>query len=320
MSGPRDVAIVGAGPAGLAAALYAARARLSTLVLEMKVPGGQLLSTDWVENCPGFPDGIAPVDLIERYRRHAAAFGAAFEGDEIRALRPGEGAAAWTCEGARERWAARAVVVAVGSAYRTLGIPGEERLTGRGVSYCAACDGAFYTGRDVAVVGGGDNALKEALFLARLARRVTLIHRRDRFRAERVYEDRVRADERIAVFSDTVVERADGGERLESIRVRDLRGDRAADLPVEALFVSIGTRPRTEWLRGTVDLDDDGAVRVGPGQRTSRPGIYAAGDVCDNCPKQLGTAVGSGVHAALSAIDDLLGKEGSPGRSEGGEV
>ncbi|MBE0711238.1 MAG: FAD-dependent oxidoreductase, partial [Candidatus Aminicenantes bacterium] len=189
MDAPWDVVIVGAGPAGLAAALYTGRARLATVVLEKGVPGGQILLTDWVENYPGFPAGVRPFDLMQGFRKQAEIFGARIESDEVLGItKSGE---SFVLKGYQHEYEAKAVILALGSAYRRLGIPGEERLTGSGVSYCATCDGAFFAGRDIAVVGGGDNALKEALFLTRFARTLTLIHRRDKFRGEKIYQERV---------------------------------------------------------------------------------------------------------------------------------
>lgn len=303
MNEPRDVVIIGAGPAGLAAALYTARARLSTLVLEKGAPGGQILLTDWVENYPGFPEGVLPFDLMRKMQEHARKFGTVIGGDEAVGLEP-EGPG-WIVRGARDAYPGRAVIVATGSVYRTLGVEGEERLTGRGVSYCATCDGAFYGGKDVAVVGGGDNALKEAVFLTRYARRVTLLIRRDRFRAEMVYQERVLASDRIDVRMAAAVRSINGADRVQSVTLQSADGS-TEDLPLDGVFISIGTRPRSEFVRGVLDLDETGLIRVGKGMRASRPGIYAAGDVSEGCPKQIATAVGSGVHAGLSVAEDLM--------------
>jgi len=247
MGEPRDVAIVGAGPAGLAAAIYTGRGRLSTVVLEKGMPGGQILLTDWIENYPGFPTGVTPVDLMQAFRKRAGTFGAEIVSDEALAIAGRDGA--FVIRGHNGEYRARAVIVATGSAYRRLGVPGEERLTGAGVSYCAVCDGSFFTGRDIAVVGGGDNALKEALYLTRFARSSTL--------------------------------------------------------PVSGLFISIGTRPRTEFVKGLLELDAWEQIKVDGDMRSSVPGVFAAGDVSDACPKQVATAVGTGVHAALSVQEYL---------------
>jgi thioredoxin reductase (NADPH) len=305
MNGPWDVAIAGAGPAGLAAAIYTGRARLSTLVLERGLPGGQILLTDWVENYPGFPAGVAPFELMQGFRKQAEAFGAVVESDEALSIARTE--AGFVLKGHKAEYAARAVIVATGSAYKRLGVDGEERLTGRGVSYCAVCDGAFFAGRDIAVVGGGDNALKESLFLTRYARSLTLIHRRDRFRGERIYQERVAADPKVRVLLDTIVCDVQGETKLESASIIDLKTGAKSSLPVSGLFVSIGTRPQTDFVQGFLELDEGGRVRVGPDMGASVPGVFAAGDACDACPKQIATAVGTGVHAALSVQDYLAG-------------
>ena len=303
MDRPWDVVIAGAGPAGLSAAIYTGRARRSTLVLEKGFPGGQILLTDWVENLPGFPEGAAPMALMQGFRSQAEKFGARIETDEIVGL-SGSGAP-FVLKGTRNEYAARAVIIATGSSYRRLGLENEARLTGRGVSYCATCDGAFFAGRDVAMVGGGDNALKEALFLTRYCRKVTIIHRRDRFRGERIYQERVFSSGKVEVLFETVVDAVDGAEKVESVDLRNLKTGKKLQLPVDGLFVSIGTAPRTEFVRGVVDLNEWGQVKVNLDQETSVPGIFAAGDVSDACPKQIATAVGTGVHAALSVEEYL---------------
>lgn len=303
MGAPWDVVIVGAGPAGLAAALYTARARLSTLVLEKGLPGGQILLTDWVENYPGFPAGVAPFDLMQSFRKQAETFGARIESDEVlEVAKAGDG---FVLKGYKDGYESRAVILATGSAYRRLGIPGEERLTGSGVSYCATCDGAFFTGRDIAVVGGGDNALKEALFLTRFARTLTLIHRRDRFRGERIYQERVAANGKIRVLLDTVVDSVEGAAKVESLSIRNLRDGLVSSLAVSGLFVSIGTAPQTGFVKGLLELNEWEQVKVDAEMESSVPGVFAAGDVSDACPKQIATAVGTGVHAALSVQEYL---------------
>jgi thioredoxin reductase (NADPH) len=303
MGGSWGVVIVGAGPAGLAAAIYAGRARRSTLVLEKGLPGGQILATDWVENFPGFPDGITPFELMRDFHKHAEKFGARIETDEIEKISGSEGA--WVLRGSEDEYTARSVIIATGSAYRRLGLENEARLTGRGVSYCATCDGAFFAGRDIAMVGGGDNALKEALFLTKYCRKVTIIHRRDRFRGERIYQERVVANEKIQILRDTVVEAINGGDKIESLDLRNMKTDSKLHLPVDGLFISIGTEPQTAFVRGFLDLNEWGQVKVKPNMESSAPGIFAAGDVSDACPKQIATAVGTGVHAALSVEEYL---------------
>jgi thioredoxin reductase (NADPH) len=303
MGEPREVLIVGAGPAGLAAAIYTGRGRLSTTVLEKAMPGGQILLTDWVENYPGFPTGVTPAELMAGFRRQAETFGAQIEPDEALSIaRSGNGFAVAGHAGAYE---ARTVIVATGSSYRRLGVPGEERLTGAGVSYCAVCDGAFFKDKDIAVVGGGDNALKEALYLTRFARSVTLVHRRDRFRGERIYQERLAANAKVRVLLDTVVCAVEGDKAVEAVTVRDLKRDVSSSLPVEGLFVSIGTAPQTGFAAGFLELNEWGQIKVDARMQSSVPGVFAAGDVSDACPKQVATAVGTGVHAALAAQDYL---------------
>jgi thioredoxin reductase (NADPH) len=303
MSRRHDVAIVGAGPAGLAAALYAGRARLDTLVLEKTMAGGQILLTDWIENYPGFPDGILPFQLMENFRKQAEKFGARIVLDEILSVE--KGADGWVLKGRKETYAARAVIIATGSAYKKLGLPDEARLTGKGVSFCATCDGAFFAGREIAVVGGGDNALRESLFLTKYCRRLTLIHRRDSFRGEKILQERVLAHEKISVVWDSTVEAIHGETRLEAVTIRNIRTGATTMLKIDGLFVSIGTEPQTGFVRELVEVNEWGQIKVSSLMESSLPGIFAAGDVCEACPKQIATAVGTGVQAALAVTEYL---------------
>ena len=303
MSRRHDVVIVGAGPAGLAAALYAGRDRLDTLVLEKAMAGGQILLTDWIENYPGFPDGILPFQLMENFRKQAEKFGARIEADEVLSVEKEEDG--WVLKGRKDAYKARAVIIATGSAYKKLGLPGEARLTGKGVSFCATCDGAFFAGRDIAAVGGGDNALRESLFLTKYCKKLTLIHRRDRFRGERILQERVLAHEKISVVWDSVVDAIHGETRLEAVTVRNLRTGATTMLKVDGLFVSIGTEPQTEFIREVVEVNEWGQIKVNSRMESSAPGVFAAGDVCESCPKQIATAVGTGVQAAL-AVNEYL--------------
>lgn len=299
-----DVVIIGAGPAGLAAGLYTGRARLTTVIMEKGLPGGQVLLTDWVENFPGFPEGIAPFELMENFKKQALKFGAAIETDEAQAVR--KDGDRWVVAGRSKEYRARAVIVATGAAYRKLGLAGEEKLTGKGVSYCATCDGAFFGGRDIAVVGGGDNALNEAIFLTKFCRKLYLIHRRDRFRAIKILQERVFSNAKIEVLWNSVVEAIEGESRLEGIIVRNVKENRTYLLRLDGLFVSVGMDPHTGFIKGLVELNDWGEIKVDQKMGTSQPGIFAAGDVADACPKQVATAVGTGVAAALAVNDYLL--------------
>lgn len=300
-----DVVIIGAGPAGLAAAVYTGRARLNTLILEKGMPGGQILLTDFVENYPGFPEGIVPFQLMEDFRKHAEKFGAKIETDEVKKIqKQGE---LWQVFGVKGEYPTRAVIIATGSVYRKLGLPGEAKLTGRGVSYCATCDGAFFKDKEVAVVGGGDNALTEALFLTKFCRAVKVIHRRDQFRSVKILQERIFANDKTEVLWDSVVEEISGEDRLESITIKNVKDNETSKLKLDGVFISIGMDPNSEFVKELVDLDELGEIKVSQNMSTSQPGIFAAGDVTDACPEQMATAVGTGVAAAL-AVDEYLSK------------
>lgn len=300
-----DVVIIGAGPAGLAAAVYTGRARLNTLILEKGMPGGQILLTDFVENYPGFPEGVVPFELMENFRKHAEKFGAKIETDEVKKIqKQGE---LWQVFGVKGEYPARAVIIATGSVYRKLGVPGETKLTGRGVSYCATCDGAFFKDKEIAVVGGGDNALTEALFLTKFCRTVKVIHRRDQLRAVKILQERIFANDKIEVLWDSVLEEISGEDRFESITIKNVKDNKTSKLKLDGLFISIGMDSNSEFVKGLVDLDERGEIKVSQNMSTSQPGIFAAGDVTDACPEQMATAVGTGVGAAL-AVDEYLSK------------
>jgi thioredoxin reductase (NADPH) len=303
MNGPYDVIILGAGPAGLAAAIYTGRARLQTLVLERGLPGGQILLTEHIENYPGFPDGMAPFDLMVRFRQQAEKFGARIEMEEVQALRREQ--PNWVVTGDSGEYRARAVIIATGASYRRLGLPHEGKLTGRGISYCATCDGAFFRDKPIAVVGGGDNALTEAQFLTRFVSKLYLLHRRSEFRAIRILQERVLANPKIEVRWDTVVETILGEDKLEALRLRNVRTGDLSDLKIEGLFISIGMSPASGLVKDIVALNQWGEIKVNQKMATSVPGLFAAGDVCDACPKQVITSAGTGVAAAL-AVDEYL--------------
>ncbi|NQT81134.1 MAG: thioredoxin-disulfide reductase [Candidatus Aminicenantes bacterium] len=303
MSQTFDVVILGAGPAGLAAAIYTGRARLNTLVLEKGVPGGQILLTDFVENYPGFPEGVIPFELMENFRKQAEKFGAKIEIDEAREIRKQKDL--WFVVGNKKEYLAHVVIIATGSVYRRLGLPGEGKLTGKGVSFCATCDGAFFRDQEIAVVGGGDNALTEALFLTKFCKKVNVLHRRDKFRATKILQERIFANEKIKVLWDSVVEEISGEEKFESITIRNVKDNKTSKIKLDGLFISIGMDPNTEFVKGFIDLDEFGQIKVNQSMATSQPGIFAAGDVTNACPEQMATAVGTGVAAALS-VDEYL--------------
>jgi len=300
-----EIVIIGAGPAGLAAAIYAGRARRKTVVLEKGIPGGQILLTDWIENYPGFPDGIGPFELMEKFRQQAEKFGADFNRDEVKSIsRAGRG---WKVKGHEDEYDTKAVIIAAGSIYRHLGVKGEVELTGKGVSYCATCDGAFFKDKVVGVVGGGDNALEEALFLTKFAQKGYLIHRRNKFRGIKILQERVLANSKIEVLWNSVVKEIVGQKRLEKIILYNRQNQLESELRLDGLFISIGMDPNTEFLRGILELNEYGEIKVSFQMQTSQPGLFAAGDVTDACPKQVATASGSGVAAAL-AVEEYLSR------------
>jgi thioredoxin reductase (NADPH) len=292
--------ILGSGAAGLTAALYAARAELSPVVIAGVPAGGQLLITTEVENYPGFPEGVQGPELIDRMRRQAARFGAEFVDDNATRVdfshRPFE-----VETGTRGRFAADAVIIATGANARWLGLPSEKRLVGRGISACATCDGFFFKGRELAVVGGGDTAMEEALFLTNFATHVTIIHRRDALRASPIMASRARAHAKISFLLESEVTEVFGTDRVEGLRVRNVKNGTTQLLKVGGLFVAIGHVPATEVFRGALDLDAEGYVRVHDHTRTSVEGVFAAGDVQDRRYRQAVSAAGSGCMAAIDA-------------------
>ncbi|KAB8163339.1 thioredoxin-disulfide reductase [Streptomyces sp. 3MP-14] len=303
MSDVRNVIIIGSGPAGYTAALYTARASLNPLVFEGAVTaGGALMNTTEVENFPGFQEGIMGPDLMDNMRAQAERFGAELVPDDIVSVDlSGEVKTVTDTSGAVHR--ARAVVVATGSQHRKLGLPNEDQLSGRGVSYCATCDGFFFREQDIAVVGGGDTAMEEATFLSRFARKVTVIHRRDTLRASKAMQERAFADPKIEFLWDSEVAEIQGAEgKVSGLVVRNTSTDEKSELPVTGLFVAIGHDPRVELFKGVLELDDEGYIAVdAPSTRTNVPGVFAAGDVVDHTYRQAITAAGTGCSAALDA-------------------
>ncbi|MFZ5851081.1 MAG: thioredoxin-disulfide reductase [Actinomycetota bacterium] len=302
MGDVRDLVIIGSGPAGYTAAIYAARARLAPVVLEGSVTaGGALMNTTEVENFPGFPDGILGPDLMDNLRKQADRFGADLVADDAVEVDL-TGPVKVVRDGAGTEYRARAVILAMGSGYRELGLPNEKRLSGHGVSWCATCDGFFFRDQDVAVVGGGDSAMEEATFLTRFARSVTVIHRRHELRASKIMQDRARANPKIRFVWDTGVVDLLGTDKLTGLRLRHLPTGEESTLPVTGLFVAIGHDPRSELVAGQVRRDDGGYVLVDcPSTRTNLPGVFACGDLVDHTYRQAVTAAGTGCAAALDA-------------------
>ncbi len=295
-----DVIILGSGPAGLTAAIYTARARLSTLVLAGNAPGGQVALTDMVENYPGFPEGIAGAELARRMQEQAERFGARIEIDEATAVDLAGHPFAVTTYGGEHQ--AKALIIATGASPRHLEVPGEKEFTGRGVSYCATCDGFFYRGKEVAVVGGGNSAVEEGLFLTRFAERVYLIHRRDRLRADAIVQERALANEKITPVWDSVVTEILGEQTVTGVRVRHLKTGEEYVLPVSGVFIYIGMVPNTRLLQSRLQLNEWGYIVTDAAQHTRVPGVFAAGDVQELYLPQVATAVGTGARAAMEAV------------------
>lgn len=295
-----DVIIIGSGPAGYTAAIYAARAQLKPLVFEGTQFGGALMTTTEVENYPGFRGGITGPELMDEMREQALRFGADLRMQDADAVALDGPVKSVTVDGETHR--ARAVILAMGAAARHLGVPGEEALLGMGVSTCATCDGFFFRDQDIAVVGGGDSAMEEATFLTRFARSVTLIHRREEFRASKIMIDRARNNDKIVFRTNTEVVAVEGDPKVTGVRLRDTVTGEESELPITGLFVAVGHDPRSDLVAGQIDLDAAGYVQVrGRTTNTSLEGVFAAGDLVDHTYRQAVTAAGSGCAAAIDA-------------------
>ncbi|MEQ8145748.1 thioredoxin-disulfide reductase [Streptomyces sp. OP7] len=302
MSDVRNVIIIGSGPAGYTAALYTARASLKPLVFEGAVTaGGALMNTTDVENFPGFQDGIMGPELMDNMRAQAERFGAELVPDDVVAVDlTGEIKTVTDTAGTVHK--AKAVIVTTGSQHRKLGLPNEDALSGRGVSWCATCDGFFFKDQDIAVIGGGDTAMEEATFLSRFAKSVTIVHRRDTLRASKAMQERAFADPKISFVWDSEVAEVLGDQKLSGLRLRNVKTGELSDLAVTGLFIAIGHDPRTELFKGQLQLDEEGYLKVdAPSTRTNVTGVFGAGDVVDHTYRQAITAAGTGCSAALDA-------------------
>ncbi len=302
MSDVRNVIVIGSGPAGYTAALYTARASLKPLVFEGAVTaGGALMNTTDVENFPGFRDGVIGPDLMDNMRAQAERFGAELVADDVVEVDL-TGDIKTVTDSAGGVHQAKTVIVATGSQHRKLGLPNEDALSGRGVSWCATCDGFFFRDQDIAVIGGGDTAMEEATFLSRFATSVTVVHRRDTLRASKAMQDRAMADPKISFVWNSEVAEIHGDGKLSGLTLRDVRSGDTSELAVTGLFIAIGHDPRTELFTGQLDLDDEGYLVVdAPSTRTKLAGVFAAGDVVDHTYRQAITAAGTGCSAALDA-------------------
>ena len=294
-----DVVIIGGGPAGLTAGIYAGRAQLKTVIVEKGLPGGQIAQTDEVENYPGFPEGISGPELASRMVRQAEKFGARIVMDEVLGLEKAEGG--YLVRGYERNYRARAVIVATGANPRRLGVPGEDKFYGLGVSTCATCDGFFYRDKEVVVVGGGDAAVEEGIFLTKFARKVTLVHRRDELRANKVAQKRAFQNPKMHFLFSHVVTEILGEDQVTGVRLKNLKTGEEYVYPTDGVFVFIGHEPNTAFLKGVVELRPDGYIAVRDEVFTSEPGIFAAGDVADPIYRQLTTSVGAGTRAAMMA-------------------
>jgi thioredoxin reductase (NADPH) len=306
----RDLIIIGGGPAGYTAALYAARANLNPLVIEGITFGGQLMITSDVENYPGYPEGILGPEMMQDFRRQAERFGAEYITDDVTAVDFSE--RPFRVEVGDAEYYARAVIVATGASARQLGLESERMLQGRGVSYCAVCDAAFFRSKNVIVVGGGDSAMEEAIFLTKFADKVTVVHRREDFRASPIMLDRARANEKIDWITNAVIDEVIGEDgKVSAVRIRDVNTGETSEIPADGLFVAIGHDPNTRLFLDQLDHDQAGYLEVQPGSTaTNVNGVFAAGDVVDHTYRQAVTAAGTGAMAALDAERLLAAEEG----------
>jgi thioredoxin reductase (NADPH) len=305
-----QVVIIGSGPAGLTAAIYAARGGLEPLVISGNEPGGQLIFTTDVENFPGFPEAIKGPDLMENMRKQAERFGTRFERNAVSSVDFSTRPLKVNIVGGETEYAADAVIIATGSSARWLGLESETRLKGKGVSVCATCDGFFFKGKDAVVVGGGEVAVEEALFLSKLVKSVKLIHRRDKLKAARVLEQKALNNKRISFVWNSVVEEILGDKKVEGVRIKNvLSTGEKSEIKCDGVFVAIGHRPNTEVFRNQIELDKNGYVKKYEGSKTSVEGVFVAGDVYDYVYRQAVTAAGSGCEAAIDVIKYLEGKD-----------
>lgn len=291
--------IVGSGPAGWTAGIYAGRALLAPLLITGRAPGGQMALASEIENYPGFPQGISGQELNQLMQQQAKRFGTKVQMDEVTAVELSTHPFKVTAYG--DEYEAQALIIATGTSSRKLGVPGEAELTGRGVSYCATCDGFFYQDRKVVVVGGGDSAIEEAIFLTRFATQVYVVHRRNRLRAEKVFQERAFRNEKIGFVWDTVVTKILGNGKVAGVRLKNVKTEEKSTLEADGVFIYVGTIPNTGFLGGQLELDDHGYIVTNRQCHTSVPGVFAAGDVQERVLKQISTAVGSGAMAAMEA-------------------
>jgi thioredoxin reductase (NADPH) len=298
-----DVIIIGGGGAGLTAALYTSRAKLSTLLLEKLAPGGQIALTDLVENYPGFPEGVTGPEISQKMEDQAKRYGTEVNYQEVQSVSKKNGR--FEIQGLEDVFYGKSLILAAGASFRTLGVPGEKELTGKGVSYCATCDGAFFKEKEIIVVGGGDSAMQEGIFLTRFVTKLTVVHRRDQLRASPILQERAKSNPKIQFRWDTVVEKIDGQKKVEGVLLKNVKTGQTQSFVTQGVFVFIGHDPNTSFLNGFVDLDEKGYVKTDNLLKTSVPGVFAAGEIRSGAVKQLVSACGEGCEAALAAQDYL---------------
>jgi len=298
----REVIIIGGGPAGLTAGLYTSRAGLNALLIERGIFGGQIVNASQVDNYPGFPDGISGFELASLMQQQATKYGLETITAEVTAIKPGHTYNIITTD---DNFKAEAVIIAAGAEYRKLGVPGEEKLLGRGVSYCATCDGFLFQGMDVAVVGGGDTAITDALELSQHASKVYIIHRRDQLRAGQILQQQALAQPKIQPIWDTVADEITGDSKVSGLKLRNVKTDKITDLEVAGVFVAVGIIPNSKCFADIVELDETGLIKTNELMATSASGIFAVGDIRKNSARQVSSAVGDGATAALSAFKYL---------------
>ncbi|HCY86374.1 MAG TPA: thioredoxin-disulfide reductase [Desulfobacteraceae bacterium] len=293
-----DLVIIGAGPAGLTAGLYAARARMKVLLLEKAVPGGQIIITDWIENYPGFPEGISGFDLAEKMKKHAEDLGLEIRTAEVHGLNLSADTKEIILKD--ETIITKSLIIASGASPKKLGI-GEDKYMGKGISFCATCDAPFFRDKTVVAIGGGDTAVQEAIFLTKFAKKVYLVHRRDELRATKILQERAFANEKIEFVWDTVATGVDGFFGIEGVKVKNVKTNEESVIKADGCFIWVGILPNTEFVKGAVATDDGGFIIADAHMQTNIPGVYAAGDVRDTPLRQVSTAVGDGAIAAVSA-------------------
>ncbi|UCD55600.1 MAG: thioredoxin-disulfide reductase [Candidatus Omnitrophota bacterium] len=307
-----DIIIIGAGPAGLTAAIYTSRAELKTLVIENVAVTSQAAMADDIENYPGFPEGLKGFELIDRFKKQAEKFGTEFKAEDVKSIKESSsgGKKIYNIGLEEESVLSLSVIIAAGASPRKLGVPGEEKFRGKGISYCAVCDAAFFRDKDIIVVGGGDTAVEEALFLAKFGRQVTLLHRRERLRATKILQERAFADKKIKFMWNSVLTAVSGDEKVKSVKIENVKTGEKKEIPCDGIFGAVGYIPNTDFLKGTLKLDKDGYVITDNNMKTSKEGIFACGDARKKLLRQIVTACGDGATAAFSArmyVEELKG-------------